>query len=254
MSLRRSIEGRATAVWKHPSIPWIIISGASACWLWFWFWPPLPGVAVAVFGGAAAILAFRSMSSIQKLFATLAIFSLIGIELRDIRKDRTESDRLQQRSRSESEAHFKAIADSIRENINDVTGGDSFPYMTILPIENGVTHLVVDVHGTYRLRQVGYRLVVGRPPFKPKSPDLYEMISETALTPLGDLRANYALTLPVTLHPLTDGGHYAIFLSAGNGDWNEEMDLKPPVGNTSAWTGSITVRQNGKVIFKMPDK
>jgi len=85
-------ESRSQRIWASAFVSWLLIGGAFACCLWFWFQPPLPGVAVAVLGGAAAVMAFRDMHSAQKLLATVAIFALMGIELSDIRADRIRSD------------------------------------------------------------------------------------------------------------------------------------------------------------------
>jgi hypothetical protein len=52
----------------------------------------LPGVAIAVLGALAAIVTSAEMRGTHKLLATRVVFALIGIEIKDIRKDRKESD------------------------------------------------------------------------------------------------------------------------------------------------------------------
>jgi hypothetical protein len=149
-----TIESRAKTIWTSPIISWALIGVTFACCMWFWFWPPLPGIAVTVLGGMVSVMAFREMHNTHKLLATLAIFVLMGIELRDIRKDRIKSDTEQAAARAASEANFKAIGNGISSAIaqsqnqfsttvqhvdhvsglaekalNNITGADSIPYL-----------------------------------------------------------------------------------------------------------------------------
>ena len=72
--------------------------------LWFWISPPLPGVAIAVLGALAAIVTSAEMRGTHKLLATLAIFALMGIEIKGIRKDPKESDLQAAEQRNSSDA------------------------------------------------------------------------------------------------------------------------------------------------------
>src|ERR1019366_5140636 len=144
------------AVWARPVISPAIICVVAICCLWFWFIPPLPGVAVTVLGATAAIMTFREMHNTHRVLAALAISALMGIERRDIRIDRDKSDAAQVAARALSEVNFKTIGDGIKsaitqsqnqfsttvphvdrvsglaeENLKNMTGGDSWGWVSI---------------------------------------------------------------------------------------------------------------------------
>ncbi len=174
------VEDTVKGVWERPVWSWLLILSTTACCFWFWIKPPLPGVAIAVLGGAVAVMAFRDMHSTHKLLATLAIFALMGIELHDITKDREASDKQQSDDRKKANESFTAIADGIkvaitnsqvqflatmkrsgiavglaREEIAIATGGDSYPVFYPLPKSlDGTTGLplVAIVRGKHDLR------------------------------------------------------------------------------------------------------
>jgi hypothetical protein len=110
---RAAIEAWIKSVWTSAIFSWTIIVGTFACCVWFWFWPPLPGVAVAILGAAAAIMTFRDMQNTHKMLATIAIFALMGIELNDIRRDRQEADRQATEQRKRDKEAFGKIASGI---------------------------------------------------------------------------------------------------------------------------------------------
>ena len=186
----------AKALWDHSLLSWALILAMWGCCLWLWFWPTLPGVAIAILGTGAAILAFREMRHAHKLLATIAIFALMGIEIRDIRKDRLESDKSAAAQRQKDNDTFNAISDGIKtaitqsqnqfaatkqgvdkvlsktkeaadtaaEAVNTMTGGKGFAYFTLstATIQGRLSeHLMVNltVKGTRILRQLQAHVV-----------------------------------------------------------------------------------------------
>lgn len=64
------------------------------------------------------IMTFREMHHTHKVLITVAIFMLMGIELRDIRKDHIESEQRIAKDRKEAADQFSKIADGLKESID----------------------------------------------------------------------------------------------------------------------------------------
>ena len=118
MDLLYKIETAAHSILGHRWVIRSLIGLTFGCCLWFWLSPREPGIAISVLGSLAAIVTFAEMTSTQKLLATLAIFALMAIEIRDIRRDRIESDRIASEQRKADRESFSGIAGRIDDDIN----------------------------------------------------------------------------------------------------------------------------------------
>ena len=243
-----SIGSRSGTIWTSPLVSWILICGTFACCVWFWFWPPLPGVAVTVLGGAAAILTFREMQNTHKFLATLAIFALMGIELRDIRGDRVKLDAAQTQALKENRDGFDTIANGLKTAIKNsqqqfdatikrsdaiatktaeaasfASGGNSFPVVTayVVTQNSGVMQLGFSLskQGKYPL----YDLVVsvGRP--YQTSPTSTSLEGTTFRSD----EYNY-LNKPLLFQalPSESVAYYTASMWARNGNWEEVIEAR----------------------------
>lgn len=111
------MESRAMSPWASPLISWLIICSSFSCCVWFWLHPQPPGVAVAVLGPVAAVMTFRKTHSTHTWLTTLYIFASMGIELRDIRKDRSELATQQRDVRQAESDHSNSTAKGIRTSV-----------------------------------------------------------------------------------------------------------------------------------------
>jgi hypothetical protein len=71
-------------LWHHPATAALLLLLHSGLCVWFWFRIPVPGIAIAVLGSAAAVMTLRSeMSPREKLAWTVVVFALLFVEIRD---------------------------------------------------------------------------------------------------------------------------------------------------------------------------
>lgn len=115
-SLRR-IEQWAKTILSHSLVAGSFVAFAWVACIFFGFYPQFPGMAVAVLGTVAAVVTFADMHSTHKLLATVAIFVLMGLEIRDIRKDRAASDSQAAEQRRLDRESFKKIATGLDSSI-----------------------------------------------------------------------------------------------------------------------------------------
>ncbi len=95
----------------------LIFAGIASC-SWLFVSPQAPGVAVTVFGFFAAAIAFRNVDNAQKVIWVAIMLSLMLFELRDIHIDHVATLKENQ-----------AAIDLETSSLNNLTGGDSFPYV-----------------------------------------------------------------------------------------------------------------------------
>jgi hypothetical protein len=151
MPMMVQIGSAARLLWNHPATGWSILSGLAAACLAFWIWPQPTGYAVTILGGVAAVMTFRETGHTQKVLLTLAIFALVGIELRNIRTDRAETERRFEATMKRSDA----IMTKANEAVAFASGGDSFPvvFPAVVTQANGMMEI-----GFYLSKQGSYPL------------------------------------------------------------------------------------------------
>jgi hypothetical protein len=207
----------------------------------------------------------------------VVFFCLTGLEICTLYQERSENQEQQASARREEARAFNTIATGLstsitnnqkafeatlrrmeylsqlsKENISEVTGGSSFPYITIMTAENNEVSLAGAVHGGYRVHNVTYSLTIGRPPYVPTDEQTNEIIKNgPSGTLVGDLSPAHIQPLRVVVHPLTDGGYYNINLSASNGDWNEKLAVRP-MRHQPRWDWKVTLKRakDDKVVYE----
>jgi hypothetical protein len=244
------------------------LAGWAACVYAFGIYPPV-GVYICVLTAMAVVVTIWPPEQNWSKAAWLVVFfSLMGFEIHNLYRDRAQHDEAQKQEHKEEREAFQAIANGINtsisnsqqafdatmrrmeflsklsnENISEVTGGSSFPYVTIMTAANNEVSLAGVVHGKYRVHNVTYSLTVGRPPYIPTDEQINEIIKNgPPATIVGDLSPAHVQPLRVVVHPLTDGGYYNINLSASNGDWNEKLEVRS-MTHQPRWDWKITLKR-----------
>jgi hypothetical protein len=116
-------ESRAKAFLSNRWSMRMLLMLAFTCCIRFWLHHPEPGIAIAVLGLLAAIMTFAEMTSTHKVLAILAMFILMIIEIRDIHKDKLESDVLALKERGRQDESFKEIREKQDADFNTTAQG-----------------------------------------------------------------------------------------------------------------------------------
>lgn len=97
----------------------LVLSGLlSAYWLFFRL--PAPGIAVALLGAVAALMALRGeIRGREKILWIMVVFSLLVVEIRAIQKDRAEAAREQAIARATEIENFRKIGQGLTGEINE---------------------------------------------------------------------------------------------------------------------------------------
>jgi hypothetical protein len=242
-------------------------------------------------GVAAALMAVREKkaSSAEKLFWLLTIFALLVAEVLAIRKDRNENQQAQAALRQMEMSNFLVIADSIKgsidsnnehfqetirkveheiklskENLDGITGGDTYPTVIPLPIPvDGVNELplALILHGTHPLYDV--HVTVRDYPL-PKVADVGKILREgtdTSISPTwsaSSISPGVAILLPKRINPSVTGiTSYLVSSDARNGKFVEKLHIKNtgrPLQKKGRvllpWLYSYEISRNNRVIRK----
>ena len=182
---------RIEQIWNGRAMAIALCAAATLCICWLHWKLPLPGVAVAVLGAAAAVMSLRpKMKIFEKAAWMLMISGLLFAEIRAIRKDRkdandqTLSDRKTQDANfqgirtqqnidfsqtatglgtainaldltiSENRTHFDKTISKVDRAINTETGGDTFIYLDIRTYLRDTIMLEAIRVGNYPIRDV----------------------------------------------------------------------------------------------------
>ena len=217
----RQIECVAKMVWNHPATGWFILFGLAVACLAFWIWPQPAGYAVTILGGVAAVMTLRELEHTQKVLLTLAIFALVGIELRNIRTDRAETERQFEATMKRSDA----IMTKANEAVAFASGGHSFPvvFPAVVTQANGMMKI-----GFYLSKQGSYPLYaltafVGRP-YKASEANQ----TRTTGTSLKLSEYNQPTSFAILFEPLPreEVAYYTASMSARNGPWEEVIEAR----------------------------
>ncbi|SRR5260370_36505472 len=221
------------------AVAWAVVS---------WRHLPVPGYAIGVLAVLAAVMSVHievGMSWWQKAFWMLLMVVFLFLEFRAIDKDRADYTAAEKARRDEEHKQFQGIADGIsatiansdrqfaeamsgiKQNVNTITGGKSFCYLTFA--ENGT--LPTFIHsGNYPLTGVSVRIVdmqkwnqmIARNPH----PSLQEFRSADTYVELGDLPVHTALQRGTIQLAGQTQSSFNIFYSARNGFWTQELRLQ----------------------------
>jgi hypothetical protein len=150
----------------------IIIAG----FILYWHWNlPLPNKAVLGLAALAALMVLAEMRPIHKFIYVLLVLALVTTENRAIKDDRAKFEHEEAGRRQEQNSQFSEIVNDLKssinlsqeqfsetmrnfgENVNTITGGNSFAvvWAPLIPISSTNTFpLVLGVHGRYDLQDV----------------------------------------------------------------------------------------------------
>lgn len=83
---------------------------------------------------AGTVMALRQekMKGVEKSVWLVALFVFLCVEFRAIDKDRADHDKEQAATRQKEQEHFQGIVDGLVQNLQEVTGGDS--YAVVSPV------------------------------------------------------------------------------------------------------------------------
>jgi len=148
------------------------------CLIYFKLWSPAPvGVAIALLGLAAAIMAFRTEKSskwAEKATWGLIVVSLCVVEIRAIYRERNEHEVEQQRIRKKESDQFERVLKQNQKNfgetlekmnglatsgrkaidlsteaIGEITGGDTYIYLVPARVPQPLSSFVIFAHGRH---------------------------------------------------------------------------------------------------------
>jgi hypothetical protein len=166
-------------------------------------------------------MTFREMGHAQKVVLTLAIFALVGIELRNIRSDRAETERQFEAAIRRSDA----IMTKASEAVAFASGGDTFPevFPAIVTQADGMMEI-----GFYLSKQGHHPLyaltvLVGRP-YKASEPNQ----TRTPGTSFKLSEYDQPISYPIRFEPLPreEVAYYTASMSARNGLWEEVIEAR----------------------------
>jgi len=235
------------------------------CIYWLQY-PPSPGVAVAVLGFAAVIMAVRAehFTTTEKVGWILIASAMLWAELLAIANDRAEHDRYQAEFSSRQIAEFKGLLGQGRGQIDQLTnvlvaakdtlafssGGDSFPFVDV--------HVITQSNGT---RQLGYYLTKsGKYPLYSLTVSVgrrYRIASDNNAIEMHGVSRQFieladAATYPLLVEsiPTEEVAYYSALSSARNGNWEEVIELRR-VG--MVWVSRRVLFGSDRIGF-IPDK
>jgi len=259
-TLRRvvmAIEDAAKSLWTHSTTGWILLAAIIAACGIFWLHPQPVGYAVTVLGAAIGVMGFREMPYTQRVLMTIAILAFAVIELRNIHQDqisteaREKQDRIAEDNRfatllrTEAENFGKVLDKNqtafdatmrrmeglsrlSKENVDQVTGGDSYPYAVVfidslglLSGRTGMPILQLFNTGSYSLYSMSVSVQDASGP--------QGVINMNApQQSLGDLRPydnrpiNFTVRLP---NANNEEVVYIVIFRARNGGWTEILHI-----------------------------
>ena len=254
-----AVEDRPVFVWHKQPVAVVVIY-LFLVLLWYWgFNVPSPGKAVTALAVAAALMSLRGeMGGKEKLAWTLLLFGFLFVENHSIDVERATAEQnrinaIQQedlrrkkedesfrgiageisRSIQQSQSQFSETMSGINQNIDAITGGYSFCYVTAMfSVDQSEAALQVVTHGSSPLHNVDIRRVEtnGRHEIVyfayPNVPFLVQPIRQDLGT--------------ISLRGMDERRLLFDFFGM-NGMWHEVLEWKKVDGK---WTQALTVSKN----------
>ncbi len=217
-----------------------------ACLFWFEYQPGWatqgPGVAIAVLGALAVVIAFRVDAKLAEkagwiiLSIVLVLFEMSAIRVERAtqvteQRELTERDLIardeQTRSFHEVLSNgrdlFRSLSDEqalTRQNLDMLSGADSYCYLNFVPGQGFLAFVHV---GSYPLYGVEARIV------RLEENGHVDQLNLSGTTvSVGDMIRGHANIQPVPMGLVIDQGFFNanIFFTARNGDWVEQMRVR----------------------------
>jgi hypothetical protein len=268
-------------VWHKKPLS-VVLLYVSICVLVYWNWPsptPLPpGYAVTALAVAAAVMTvLGEMKGKEKVAWIGVLFAFLVLELNSIKVERKAQEDIQKEARAEQLRHFGEIGKGIQQSIADsdrnfnaamgktnqvlenITGGDSFAYVSPQNFSGDQFPGVVWNNGEQALSGLTLTIAHTSDPdwgwafFKPVfigtiGPHEHAPIPNFVFQPKAD--------------PKTGQDNYWIMLSAQNGTASQSLWFRRDKKNPANWAYSFQVSkqtisekpQKEKMLLKSPTR
>lgn len=258
------VRSMAQSIWKNRWFGWLMIGGFALWYAWWSYNIPSPAKAASVLAVIAAIMPFRGEpEGFEKFFWTIVLFAFLFMELRAIdHKEHVDEVQRQiartqeainfnaigtgitaainqsqtqfQKTTSQASSQFDATMNKAGENLNHMTGGDSYPVITMLPIPLANTmnkmRVILTIAGKNPLFDVEVNMrtlpqpkVLSATEFitNGREPGVITQLDAPSISPT---RANM---LPVPIEPSLSGqSDYRFTTVARNGTFTETLHVR----------------------------
>jgi hypothetical protein len=263
--------------WFHVPIQ-VVVGGL--CLYWYWH-IPVPNKAVLWLGGVAALMALVEMRPLHKAAYFLLVTALIFTENRAIDKDRHEFSEAESAKRAAENAQFSKIGTTITDNVqklldksdaqfsatstqqrkqfvatmerfqinvNEITGGTSFPvvHAPLIAISPNTFPLMMRVNGRYDLQDVQVEVVkLPEPGFGTQEwaeRSLAGKNSNVQSAFLGNVSHTSGKQIPISVTASDDGTitEYSVNVYARNRMTHESLRIRKNA-TTGRWESSFRV-------------
>lgn len=268
--------------WAVGASLWLIFSCITIDWF---YREPWPGYAIGVLAVVAGIMSVREIKTLGRILWVFLLVCLLITEFRAIDKDHADNAAEMQKQRgeqdkkfaevlaaqngdflatakgleqsySQSQDQFGATMSGITSEIDTITGGKSYVFLSYAPGQN---FLFFIHHGDYPLSSTTARIV--------DIDDMARHMSGTTLE-VQEITKGHVREVPIPAelysgisqfdNRMKDQLNWNIFFTARNGDWTEELRLRRG-GN--GWVKAIRVAgssfsasMKGKVMCQTIDK
>jgi hypothetical protein len=239
----RRVETLSKSIWNSSRTAHALWFVGVAVLIWFSVRTPPPGWSVAVLGMAALVLTIREMPYAYKCLWLFLALGFLIVELRAIRKDRSENQTAQAEARRHEDDRFaeilarnqrefaatmersEAIVRKSEEIASFASGGRTFPkvFPAVVKQADGKNTI-----GFYLNKQGAYPLYTLRVnvmrPYRSTEPN--QIHGTGALFKLDEY--NTSTTYPLYFLPLPSENvaYYSASMSARNGQWEEGIDAR----------------------------
>lgn len=252
-------EARNRRVWHKQPLSVLLLyvfGGALAIWNTH---VPSPGEAVAALAVAAAVMTLLGeMRGVEKVAWILILFGFLGVELASIKIERVTREAEQSSAHLEQLKHFQAIGDAISTSVEqsnrnfaatlnrtnqvltNVTGGESFAYISPQNFNPDAFPGVVWNNGEQAL--TGLTLTIAHTTEPPAlwGSSLFQPIFIGTIGPHEYAPVPNFLFQPKA-DPKTGQDNYWIFLSAQNGTVSQSLYFRRDHNHPNMWAYSFTV-------------
>ena len=239
----RRVETISKSIWNSSRIAHALWFVGVAGLIWFFVRTPPPGWAVAVLGMAALVLTIREMPYVYKCLWLLLALGFLIVELRAIRKDRSDNQTAQAEARRHEDDRFAEIlsknqrefaatmerSDAIVRKSEEIasfaSGGSTFPevFPRMVKQADGKNTIgfYLNRHGVYPLYAL--RVSVMRP-YRSKEPN--QTHGTGALFKLDEYNTQASYPLYFLPLPGENVAYYSASMSARNGQWEEVIQAR----------------------------
>jgi hypothetical protein len=250
-----NLEHRAKAIWNDRRVGWCLAIIGIAVPLCLFLHPQPPGYAIALSGGAAAIMSLRDGYR-ERIFGLVIVFVLLGMELHAISVAQNDNKREQTKLKDQ----FQSIADKLNKDIEtgntilkQATSAGSYCYVEFLGNDKLFNHraIAIATSGQYSV----YDIEIIFSDIDGKKPSTMDNLYPNALfyEKLGNLAKDRALTWKMIDIPNNViHKRFGVIIFARNGFWSESIDI---IKSNDGWHDGFQVTDgDGKVLKIQSDK